>query len=152
MARMRQASGMRKSGGWFWGEDPLKHCDPWQQSNQQLQQWQHQLQHYPRAQQEVQHRHQQQQEQTYCSEQALVHLGSTAYTAASPVGKKEIRAAMDTLWYTVDHFTSFYGTRKGLMYWSWTYYYQDDRSVEVERIGSDGVRVTLLKDEVSDEE
>ena len=68
------------------------------------------------------------------------------------MGKKEMRPGMDNLWYTVDDFTSFYGTHKGLSHWSWTYYYQDDRTVEVERVGSDGVPVTLLKDEVSDEE
>ena len=59
---------------------------------------------------------------------------------------------MDNLWYTVDDFTSFYGTRKGLKKWSWTYYYRDGRTVEVERVDSDGVPVRLLKDEVSDEE
>ena len=61
---------------------------------------------------------------------------------------------MNGAWYTVDNFVSYYGARKGMTYWSWTYYkyYHNDRTVEVERIGSDGVPVTLLQDEVSDDE
>ena len=152
MARMRHSHGVRQTRACFRNEDSFKQYDRWEWSYPQLQLWQHQLQHYPRAQQENCYLNQQQQEHSVCYDKKFVEWGATSFTKVFTVSKKEMRPAMDNLWYTVDDFTSFYGTCKGLKKWSWTYYYRDGRTVEVERVDSDGVPVRLLKDEVSDEE